>query len=80
MPCVIGFAHDDRILYKSVKRNGICQRIMSVSFPGISFTGTGIITLNESEERVEASVLRRIILYRVYQKKTNPLKTKTERN
>ena len=56
--CVISFVHDDRILYKSVKSNSMCQRIISVYFPGISFTGTGIITLNESEERVEVSLLQ----------------------
>jgi hypothetical protein len=39
------------------------QRLISIYFPGIPFTGTGIITLNESEERVEVSVLLTIILH-----------------
>ena len=63
MRCVIDFAHDDRIFYKSVKSNNVCQRLISVYFPGISFIGTGIITLNDREERVEVSLLLRIILY-----------------
>jgi len=54
---VSGFAHDDRILYKSVKSNSTCQRLISVYFPGIS------LTLNKSEERFEVSLLLGIILY-----------------
>jgi hypothetical protein len=44
----------------------MCQRLISIYFPGISFTGTGIITRNESEEPVEVSVLLTIILHRVF--------------
>ena len=61
--CVVAFAHDDRILYKSVKNNTMCQRLISVCFPGRSFIGTGISPLNDSEVRFEVSELLTIILY-----------------